>query len=132
MQKSKYIFWNFPIYRDHRGGLCAMEWRDLPFKPKRTYFLFDAKSLRGGHAHLQEKEVFVCMAGSFRARIHDGKRFRTFLMNKPGQALYTANLVWHEFDTFNKGSIMLAFSSTAYDGQKGYIMKFEEFKKLKK
>lgn len=130
VKSQKYAFWKLPVHKDYRGGLCAVEWRDLPFKPQRAYFLFQTKALRGGHAHTKEKEVFVCLAGSFRARIHDGKRFRAFRMNKPGQALYTANLVWHEFDQFSKEAVMLAFSSTTYKGQKGYIMKFEEFKKL--
>lgn len=127
---KKHAFWRLPVHKDERGGLCAIEWTDLPFQPKRAYFLFDTRSLRGGHAHSKEKEVFVCLAGSFRARIHDGKRFRTFRMNKPGQALYTANLVWHEFDQFSKNAILLAISSTPYKGTKEYIMDFEKFRSL--
>lgn len=128
----KYKFWKLPVFIDERGGLCVAEFSSLPFSPKRVYFLFGAKAktLRGGHAHTQEKEVFVCLAGSFRARIHDGKRFRSFRMNRPGHALYTANFVWHEFDNFSKGAMMLAFSSTKFDGRKGYIMHFEEFLSL--
>lgn len=127
VKSQKFAFWKLPVHKDHRGSLCAIEWHDLPFKPKRVYFIFDTKALRGGHAHVREKEVFVCLAGSFSARIHDGKRFRSFRMNRPGQALYAANFVWHEFDKFSKGAMMLAFSSTKFDGRKGYIMHFEEF-----
>lgn len=123
----KYKFWKLPVFTDERGSLCVAEFSRLPFPPKRVYFLFETKALRGGHAHTQEEEVFVCIAGSFRARIHDGKRFRNFRMGMPGQALYAANFVWHEFDKFSKGAIMLAFSSTKFDGRKGYIMNFEEF-----
>lgn len=124
----KYHFWNLPVFKDKRGNLCAIEWKNLPFTPKRAYFLYETASLRGGHAHKKEKEVFVCVKGNFRARIHDGKRFRNYFFKKPGQALYTANLVWHEFDRFSKEAVMLALSSMPYDGKKGYIMKFEEFK----
>ena len=79
---------------------------------------------------MKEKELFVCIRGSFTARIHDGRRFRSFVMKNPGDTLYTSNLVWHEFGRFSKNAIMLAISDTAYDGQKGYIMDFEEFKTL--
>lgn len=125
-----YRFWKLPVDRDTRGHLCPIEFTDLPFVPRRTYFLFDVKGLRGGHAHRQEKEVFVCIKGTFRARIHDGKRFRTFFLKQPGQALYTTNLVWHEFDQFSPGAILLALSSTRYNGKKGYIMNFQKFLSL--
>lgn len=123
-------YWKIPIHRDPRGSLCPLELGDLPFIPKRIYFLFDTRAPRGGHAHKKEKEVFICIRGSFRARIHDGKRWRTFAMKRPGQALYTTNFVWHEFHQFTPGAIMLALSSTPYEGQKGYIINLEEFLNL--
>ncbi len=126
----KYRFWQLDVFKDERGGLCAIEWKHLPFIAKRVYFLYDTKTLRGGHAHRNEKEVFVCVKGSFKARIHDGIRWHSYLMKTPGQALYTDKMVWHEFDDFTKDAVMLAISSTPYKGQKGYIMNLDEFKKL--
>ena len=126
----QYKFWKLPVFADERGKLCVVEWRNLPFSPKRAYYIYDVKGLRGGHAHKKEKEVFVCVAGSFRATIHDGKKQRRFMMNKPGQVLYTDAMVWHEFDRFSKNAIMLAISSTPYEGTKGYIMKLDEFLSL--
>lgn len=123
----KYKFWKLPVFKDSRGRLCPLEWKDFPFKPKRIYFLFGVKGVRGGHAHKKEKEIFICVNGSFRARTHDGRRWKTCNMKSPGQALYTSNYVWHEFDHFTPGAVMLAVSSTKYDGRKGYIMDFEEF-----
>lgn len=104
-----------------------MEWDYVPFKPKRVYFIYGASSKRGAHAHVKEKEVFVCVSGSFTAKIHDGASWHEFKMNKPGQALFTSNKVWHEFENFSKNAIMLAISSTPYDGRKGYITDFEKF-----
>lgn len=92
--------------------------------------MYDTKALRGGHAHIKEEEVFICVKGSFRATIHDGHKKRSYKMDKPGQALYTANLVWHEFDKFSLGAIMLAISSTKYEGRKGYIMGIDQFKDI--
>ena len=123
-------FWQLPTYVDKRGSLCPIDEGALPFKPKRIYFLYDVSEKRGGHAHRQEKEVFVCIQGSFRGRIHDGKRWRTFTFKKPGQALYSDSMTWHEFYNFSSDGVMLAISSTIYKGQKGYIIDFKEFKKL--
>lgn len=125
-------FWKLPIHRDQRGGLCAIEWEDLPFVPRRAYFLFDAKGIRGGHAHRREQEVFVCVQGSLRAQVHDGRRWRRFTLNRPGRALFTASGVWHQFDRFRAGTLLLALSSTPYRGQKGYIMDFGAFLKWRK
>lgn len=128
----KYKLLKLPVFEDKRGGLCSIEFSKLPFKPKRVYFIYGASEKRGGHAHTKEKEVFVCVQGSFTAKIHDGKGFHTFKMNKPGSAIYTANLVWHEFENFSKDAIMLALSGTLYDGRKGYIEDFARFLKIYK
>lgn len=122
---------SLPVHSDARGSLAVSEFNELPFTPKRAYFLYDTQALRGGHAHKKEQEVFVCLSGSFRARVHDGKKWRTVQMNKPGKALYTGAMIWHEFDQFSKNSIMLALSSTHYEGTKEYILDLESFKKLK-
>lgn len=127
IKQGKYRFWKLPLFTDHRGALCAVEFSPLPFRPKRMYFIYDVKELRGGHAHEKEKEVFICIKGSFRATIHDGTRRRNFFMNKPGQALYTDALVWHQFDLFSNDAVMLALSSTPYKGTKRYIIDFEKF-----
>lgn len=126
----KISFWQLPVMADARGALSVVEESNLPFRFKRVYFLYNTKEKRGGHAHKKEKEVFICIKGSFTARAHDGRRWQTFQMKKPGQALYTDAMVWHEFDNFSPGAIMLALSSTLYKGQKEYIMDFELFKKL--
>lgn len=120
----------FPFIRDSNGGLVAIEFKDLPFKPKRVYYIFDVNGLRGGHAHRKEKEFFVCIRGDFRIKIHDGKRFKIWNMKRPGHAVYVPNMVWHEFDKFSRDAVMLALSSTPYEGRKGYIMDFENFLSL--
>lgn len=118
------------MFNDKNGGLCPIEWKQIPFLPKRIYFIVNPKDLRGGHAHKKEKEVFVCLNGSFKAKIHDGIRQRVFKMDKTGQALYTANMVWHEFYDFSKNVFMLAISSIPYDKGKGYLIDFKKFFEL--
>lgn len=116
-----------PVFTDERGSLAVSEFKDLPFMPVRSYFVFNTKALRGGHAHLKEQEVFVCIAGSFVARVHDGEKWQEILMNEPGKALYTDALIWHEFDQFSPDSVMLALSSTPYEGTSEYLLDFDAF-----
>lgn len=107
-----------------------MEYDKLPFKVRRSYFLFDSKSLRGGHAHKKEKEIFVCVKGTIEATLHDGKKSYKIMMSSPGKAIYVPQMVWHSFDNFSKNAILLALSSIPYKGRSGYIMDLKEFKKL--
>lgn len=123
--------WMLPVFDDERGALSVIEHKDLPFMPVRSYFLYHAKQKRGGHAHLKEKEVFVCIAGSFTATVHDGKTEQKIVMDKPGMALYTDALIWHEFDDFSSDALMLALSSTPYEGTKEYIMSLDQFISMK-
>lgn len=126
----KVQYWRLPIFTDHRGSLSVIQNTDLPFTIKRTYYLFDTKETRGGHAHKKEQEVFICVRGSFTAKIHDGKGWKSYKMNKPGQTIYTDAMIWHEFEDFSQDAIMLALSSRLYEGKKGYITDLEQFKDL--
>lgn len=121
----------FPLNADTRGSLVPIEFMYLPFQPKRIYYLTDSKEKRGGHAHRDEEEIFICVKGSFEARIHDGKAWHTFHLKEPCDALYNDKMIWHEFEDFSKDAVMLCLSSTSYDPKrKGYIMDFEEFLKI--
>lgn len=120
----------FPLTSDSRGNLVPIEFMYLPFQPKRIYYLTDSREKRGGHAHRDEEEIFVCVKGGFEARVHDGKAWHTFTLKGPHDALYNDKMIWHEFDTFSPDAVMLCISSTSYDpARKGYIMDFEEFLK---
>ena len=120
---NKVELFNLPLHRDERGNLVSLEFSMLPFTPQRIYYLYDVTALRGGHAHRDEHELFVCIKGSFEAKIHDGNEWKTYLLDAPGQALYNSPMIWHQFENFSSDAVMLAVSSTPYDpDRKGYIM----------
>ncbi|MEK7528183.1 MAG: FdtA/QdtA family cupin domain-containing protein [Patescibacteria group bacterium] len=126
----KFKSFSLKTWSDERGDLTPIELSEYaPFVPQRIYYLTNTKSTRGGHAHSEEQELFVCIKGSFTAKIHDGKEWHTFQMSEKGEcsALYNDSMVWHEFTDFSPDSVMLAVSSTHYNGTEGYIMDFEQF-----
>ncbi len=121
----------FPLTADSRGNLVPIEFMYLPFSPRRVYYLTSTKEKRGGHAHRDEEEIFVCVNGSFEARMHDGKVWHTFKLKGPCDAVYNNKMIWHEFDNFSPDAIMLCLSSTSYNPErKGYIMDFETFTRI--
>ena len=115
-------------HSDARGDLTPVELKEMiPFEVKRVYFLTNTRGKRGGHAHMKEQEFFICVKGSFSAKIHDGEKWHTFKMDGGRDALYNDAMVWHEFDDFSDDAVLLAISSTNYEGNKGYIMDFDQF-----
>lgn len=114
-------------YTDERGSLVPVEFADyFPWPVPRIYYCFDSKDVRGGHAHKVENEFFICLGGSIRVRLHDGKDLTEFTMNGPTDAVRVDAMCWHEFHDFSKDAMLLAASSINYD-RSGYIEDFDEF-----
>ena len=53
------------IAKDKRGTLTAIEFNQLPFKPKRVFLLhnFNCKESRGGHYHKKCKQYLFVISG---------------------------------------------------------------------
>lgn len=118
-----------PHFKDERGELVPIELKDhIDWEAKRVYYVFNNKETRGGHAHRTEKELFICVRGEFTARVHDGKEWQEHKLKGPDQAIYTDNMIWHEFTDFSENGILLAVSSTNYDPS-DYVHDFDQFLK---
>ena len=73
MQVIKYAFQQ---HGDERGMLVALEEHvDIPFEIKRVYYMYDTKSgvRRGFHAHKSLKQILVCIHGSCKILLDNGK-----------------------------------------------------------
>jgi dTDP-4-dehydrorhamnose 3,5-epimerase-like enzyme len=105
------------VFDDSRGGLGVLEFTNLPWQPKRVYYLFDvpAEVTRAGHAHLEEEEVLIAVRGSFTVLTQTRQRAENFRLEAPSQAILIPRLVWHELVDFAPGSICLAIASQSYD-----------------
>ena len=68
---------DLPSLGDERGSLVALEvGKDIPFEVKRVYYIFKTEDgvSRGFHAHKALRQVAVCVSGSCRFVLDDGKR----------------------------------------------------------
>lgn len=119
-----------PKITDHRGNLTFIEGnRHIPFSIRRAYYLYDvpAGAERGGHAHKVCQEFIIAASGSFTVIIDDGRKRRTFFLNRPHYGLYVPRMVWRELENFSSGSICLVVSSEEYD-ESDYYRDYSNFK----
>lgn len=73
MQIEKYTFHS---HGDERGQLIAIEaFKDIPFDIKRVYYIYgmDAGVRRGFHAHKSLEQILICIHGSCKVMLDDGK-----------------------------------------------------------
>lgn len=108
---------------------------EIPFEIDRVYYLFDVPSgeSRGGHGHKYLEQIIIAVSGSFTVTIDDGKRKRSFLLNKPNIGLYMKPGIWRDLSDFSSGATCLVLASDPYD-EADYIRDYKEFLnyKLKK
>lgn len=129
MQQPKII--KLPKITDPRGNLSVIEeFKDIPFKIERTYWIYDVPGgeARGGHAYKENQEFIVALSGSFDVILDDGKEKQKFHMNRSYYGLYVPKGYWREMENFSTNSLALVLSSTKYSAN-DYIRDYEEFRK---
>ena len=106
------------------------EWKDIPFKIERTYWIYDVPGgeTRGGHAYKENQEFIVALSGSFDVVLDNGKEKTTYSLNRSYNGLYVPKGLWREMENFSTNSLALVLSSTKYDAE-DYIRDYEEFLK---
>lgn len=121
---------NLPKIEDPRGNLSVIERATIPFKIQRVYYLYDVPSgaKRGGHAHKNQKEFIIAVAGSFEVVLNNGNQESVYNLFKPNEGLYVPTNMWRELRNFSAGAVCLVVSSGEFD-ESDYIRDYEEFKK---
>ena len=122
-----------PKILDRRGNLSIVEEnKEIPFKIKRTYCIYDVPGgeIRGGHAYNENQEFIIALSGSFDIIIDDGKARRKFSLNRSYYGLYVPQQLWRQIENFSTNSLALVLSSTIYD-ENDYIREYEKFLLMK-
>ena len=124
---------NLKNVRDLRGNLAVCEFeQDLPFQPKRVFWIFDipSKEIRGEHAHHSSQLFMICLRGSCIALVDDGVNRAEITLDSPHLGLYIPPLIWGTQHKYSPDAVLLVFASEVYD-QKDYIREYEEFLRVK-
>lgn len=121
---------DLPKILDKRGNLSIIEeFKNIPFKIERTYWIYDVPGgeKRGGHAYKKNQEFIVALSGSFDVVLDDGGDRKTFSLNRSYYGLYVPKGLWREINNFSTNSLALVLASTAFD-KADYIYDYEQFK----
>ena len=123
---------SFKPLGDERGSLVALEGnnKSVPFDIKRVYYIFGTKEgvSRGFHAHRNLKQVAVCVTGSCRFVLDNGKQREEIVLDKSTIGLLINDLTWREMYDFSPDCVLMVLASEHYD-ESDYIRDYQEFLK---
>lgn len=126
MQVIKYMF---QPHGDDRGQLVALEEnKDIPFRIKRVYYMYETKKdvRRGFHAHKSLEQILVCIHGTCKVLLDNGYEKKVVPLEKPYEGLYVSNNMWREMYDFSEDAVLLVLASQLYE-ESDYIRNYDEF-----
>lgn len=131
MKSSVYNCVILPLNKIHNraGNITIVEGqKNVPFNVKRLYYLYDIPGgeARGGHAHIELRQLIVAASGSFNVLLDDGKNKKVVMLNRPDYGLLLVPGIWRELIEFSSGAICLVLASHGYD-ETDYIRKYSQF-----
>ena len=126
MQVIKFVF---QPHGDARGQLVALEeFKDIPFQIKRVYYMYDTGEgvVRGHHAHKSLQQILICIHGSCKIKLDNGRESKVVPLEKPYEGLYVSNVMWREMYDFSPDAVLMMLASELYD-ESDYIRDYDEF-----
>ena len=120
---------DIPQRGDARGQLSVAELGGaLPFVVRRVYWIHGPSPgvSRGFHAHKQLRQVCVCVAGSVRISLFDGRREESVVLDSSAQGLFIGPGLWREMHDFSPDCVLMVFADAEYD-EADYIRDRDQF-----
>jgi hypothetical protein len=120
---------DLPKISDPRGNLTFVEGGShIPFEIQRVYYLYDVPggAARGGHAHKKLHQLIIAMSGSFDVVLDDGKKKKSYTLNRSFSGLYVCPMIWRELNNFSSGSVCMVLASNKYD-ESDYYRDYKTF-----
>jgi len=116
---------------DERGSLISLEGnKNVPFDIKRVYCIFGTGKdvSRGFHAHRNLEQVVVCITGSCRFILDDGKIKEDIILDDATKGILIEGLIWREMCDFSSDCVLMVLANGYYD-ESDYIRDYSEFLK---
>lgn len=118
-----------PRITSTKGSLTVCEEDDLPFIPRRWYWLYDMPggADRGAHAHRELWQVIWCLQGGFFMDLtsRDGTTSSHY-MKYPWEGVVIPPGTWRDLYNFEPGTVALVAADRPYE-EADYIRDFDEF-----
>ena len=123
------IKFKFHMREDDVGKLTFLETsRDIPFDVKRVYYIYGVKAgaRRGFHSHKELQQALICIHGSCKVMLDNGKEKVDVVLDNPSEGLFVDKNIWREMYDFSSDAVLLALASEYYDEQ-DYIRNYDDF-----
>ena len=119
------------LHRDSRGLLGVSEFANLPFQPKRFFWISDvsAGTSRAGHAHRTCTQLIFGVAGVIVATVTNPHGVSERSTLQPGDSLLIHPGNWLTLSDFTPHSVLGVLASQPYDPAE-YITDIAEFTNL--
>jgi hypothetical protein len=114
---------------DARGALTVGEVpTEVPFSPARYFIVYDVPStaLRGEHAHKQCQEFLICLNGTCRVLLDDGKNRCEVTLDRPDIGIFMPEMIWITHYRYSSDAVLLVFASRTYE-ELDYLRTYDEF-----
>jgi uncharacterized RmlC-like cupin family protein len=111
--------------------LFAQAHAQVPFDIRRLFALYALPegARRGSHAHREQHQFLMMLAGRCRVIVDNGERRVPVLLETPAIALYAPPMLWLELDGFSSNAVCVVLTSGDYD-EADYIRDRAEFEAL--
>lgn len=114
---------------DARGSLTVGEVpTEVPFSPARYFVVFDVPSmeLRGEHAHKECQQFLICLHGSCRVLLDDGRKRCEVTLDRPDMGVFMPEMIWGTQYRYSKDAVLLVFASRTYEPE-DYVRTYDDF-----
>jgi hypothetical protein len=105
---------NLKTISDDRGSLSVIE-KDLPFRIKRVYFMYNLSDSRGGHGHKKTIQALISVSGSCKVHTKNKNIDKCFILDRPDKCLIVNPEDWHIMDSFTADAVLLVLASEYYN-----------------
>lgn len=117
----------WPIHENEKGLLVPMELDQLPFVPKRIFYVKNVPkgSVRGNHAHYKTQQVLTCLQGIVQVKLDYGDKIWEVTLNA-NESVFCDKMVWDSQTYVTDDAILMSICSTPHDPE-DYITDYEKF-----
>jgi len=121
--------WELKQYDDLRGSIVVTDFEeDLPFIPKRIFYVFGVSSqkVRGEHAHKKCHQFLVALSGSVNIVLDDGENSQEIQLNRASKGILMPAGIWGTQYKFSNDATLAVFCSHSYNTN-DYIRDYQDF-----
>ena len=118
---------------DTSGILEILDGTNLPFTPKRIYWIRDVPqgATRGHHAHMNLRQAALMIAGSMTFELTDHLESTEVELLNDGKILLIEPGYWRVMKNFSEDAILLVLADAIYD-ESDYIREWSQYIDWKK